>query len=233
MLSHSRLLLVSVIGFGVLYVAAVVALGTPPAADDSGRQVAAWFRDHDGNTRAFVWLLTLAGPLFATAAVLIRERLPSPHRDVFLFGAIALGVETAVQAWIWAGLSWHADRLAPATARTLLDVASFWGPVLTGATFLMLVPVAVAVLGGASDWPRWIGLLSAFVALEQAIETITIFGHTGFIAPGGPMNTYVGAALFALWLLCVGVTAARRPDVSLITSGRSPGRSTRDVLRSP
>jgi hypothetical protein len=223
-MSRPRLLLVSVIGFGVLYVAAVAALGTPPAADDSGREVAAWFREHHGNVRTFVWLLTLTGLFFAPTAALIRERLPAPHRDVFLFGAISLGVETAVQAWIWAGLSWHTGQLAPATARTLLDVASFWAPVLTGATLLMLIPVTLAILGGPeSGWPRWVGLLGAVVAAEQLIETVTIFGKTGFIAPGGPMNAYLGGTLFALWLLCVGITAARRPDVSLITGGRPPG----------
>ena len=46
---------------------------------------------------------------------------------MFFFGAIALAAETAVQSWILGGLSWHADRLDPATARTLLDIASFWG----------------------------------------------------------------------------------------------------------
>jgi hypothetical protein len=224
-MSRSRILLVSVIGFGVLYFAAVAALGTPPAGDDSGREVAAWFRDHGGNARAFVWLLTLAGPFFVTTAVLIREQLPSPYRDVFFVGAIALAVETAVQSWFWAGLSWHAHALPPATARALLDVASFWGPVLTGATLLMLLPVTVVVLGSPGGWPRWLGLLGAVVAAEQLIETVTIFGKTGFIAPGGPMNTYLGALLVAVWLLCLGVAAARRPDVSLNTGGQLPGRS--------
>jgi hypothetical protein len=223
-MSRSRVLLVSVIGFGVLYLAAVAALGTPPAGDDSGREVASWFRDHHGNARAFVWLLTLAGPFFATTTVLIREHLPAPHRDIFFFGAIALAVETAVQTWFWAGLAWHPDALAPATARTVLDVASFWGPVLTGATLLMLLPVTVATLTLGSGWPRWLGVLGAVAAVEQLIETVTIFGKTGFIAPGGPMNSYLGASLVALWLLCLGVVAARRPDVSLSTGGPPPGR---------
>src|ERR1700686_4378507 len=39
-----------------------------------------------------------------------------------------------VYEWTWAGLALHADRLDPATARSLLDVVIFYGPVATGTT---------------------------------------------------------------------------------------------------
>ena len=53
-------------------------------------------------------------------------------------------------------------------------------------------------------------LLSAAIAVtEQLIETITIFGRHGFIAPGGPMNVYLGAGLVAVALLSLAVAAAR------------------------
>jgi apolipoprotein N-acyltransferase len=197
------------LGFGVLYLAASIALGTTPEAGDSGQTVAAWFRDHDGNVRAWIWLLTLSAPLFATFAALVRERLPSPHRDVFFFGAIAFAAETAVQGWLWAGMAWHAGALQPATARTLLDVASYWGPVLTSTTVMMLAPVALLGLRSGGTLPRWLGAVAAIALAEQLIETITIFGRHGFIAPGGPMNIYLGAGLTALSLLSLGVALAR------------------------
>ena len=43
---------------------------------------------------------------------------------------------------------------------------------------------------------------------------MTIFGRHGFIAPGGPMNIYLGAGLVAVALLALGLCAAR-------TAGRS------------
>src|SRR4051794_8527926 len=128
---RSTLLLASTIGFGVLYGIGVASLGTPPDTADSGATVAAWFRDNETHVRLSLWCGTVAIVLFALFATLIRTRLPSPHRDLFFFGAIAFAVETAIQGWFWAGLTLHADTLDPATARTLLDVASFWGPVLT------------------------------------------------------------------------------------------------------
>jgi hypothetical protein len=214
MMRRSTLLLSVTVGFGLLYLGATVALGSTPDAGDDGQVVAAWFRDNDDQVRVWTWLLTLSGPLLATFAALVRARLPAPHRDVFFFGAIAFAAETAVQAWLWAGMAWHASALQPATARTLLDVASFWGPVLTGTTVMMLAPVVLLALRG-EGLPRWLGVVGGVAVAEQLIETITIFGRHGFIAPGGPMNLYLGAGLVGVSLLCIGITLARSETARL------------------
>ena len=208
----STVLLTATIGFGVLYLAASIVLGSTPEPSDTGQSVASWFGDHDGQVRTWAWLLTLSAPLFAVFAALIRSELPSPHRDVFFFGAIAFAAETAVQAWVWAGMAWHAGQLDPGTARTLLDVASFWGPVLTSTTITMLAPVVVLGLRRDAVLPRWVGVIAAVAVAEQLIETITIFGRHGFIAPGGPMNIYLGAGLVGIALLGLGIAVARRAD---------------------
>lgn len=95
----------------------------------------------------------------------------------------------------------RADRLEPATARTLLDVAIYWGPVLTGAWMTMIGPVALLALRGHARLPRWLGVLSLVVVAEQALETMTIFGPAGFTEPGGPMNMQVGGSLTMGWLV--------------------------------
>lgn len=204
-----RVLLWSGIAFAVLYFATALALPSQPSATASGGDVVAWFRANGDAVRAFVWAITVAGFLFAVLIGLLRGHLPAPHRDVFLVGGIAFAAEVAVWLWLWAGLALHADAVAPATARTLLDVAAFFGPVLTGATTPMLGATAVAVLRGDAALPRWFGLYTALVFAEQAIETITVFGRSGFIAPGGPMNNQLGAALFGVWLLAFAVCASR------------------------
>ena len=116
---------------------------------------------------------------------MIRGLLPAPHRDVFLIGGAALIIETAVQAWFWAGLALHPDTLQFETARTMLDIAIFWGPILTGATMTMIGAVTVLGFGGRAVIPRWLMILGVITFLEQAIETVTVFGTDGFIAPGG------------------------------------------------
>ena len=184
----------------VLYVASVLALGTPPGASDSGEQVVAWFREHQDGVRWSVWTFTVSAPLIAIMFSLLRRLLPPPHRDIFLIGVVGIVVTSAIQSWTWAGLALHADRLEPATARTVLDVALFWGPVLTGATMTMMAPVTLLALR-AQGLPRWLGVLGTIAIVEQAVETITIFGSTGFTEPGGAMNLQLGAGLVWVWML--------------------------------
>jgi hypothetical protein len=207
----STVLWVSTVLAVVLYGAATLALGTPPDGTADGQAVTDWFASQGEHVRTWAWLLTLSAPVYATVATLIRDRLPAPYRDVYFFGAIAFVVETAIQSWLWAGLSWHTDQLQPATARTLLDVALFWGPVLTGATVTMLAPIVLLALRG--KLPRWLGILQGIALTEQLIETVTVFGHTGFTAPGGPMNIYLGAGLVAASGTALGITLAFRPPV--------------------
>ncbi|MCU0314874.1 MAG: hypothetical protein MUC84_12550, partial [Solirubrobacteraceae bacterium] len=142
-------------------------------------------------------------------AAIIRGLLPSPHRDVFLLGAAAFIIETAVQAWFWAGMALNPASLDPQTARLALSIVSFWGPILTGATMAMIG--AVTALGLRSDpaIPRWLTVLGAIAFLQQAIETITVFGTSGFIAPGGTMNVVLGAGVTFIWLIGLVVWAAR------------------------
>jgi hypothetical protein len=197
----SRALLADAVAVLVLYVVGLVALGSPPIASDTGEQVATWFREHRDGVRWFVWAVTVSIPALSIMFALQARLLPSPHRDVFFIGAVAFVVPYAVQAWSWGGLALHADRLESATARAVLDVAVFWGPVLTGATTTMIAPVTLLALRGQAKLPFWLGVLGAVAFTEQAIETITIFGTAGFTEPGGPMNLQLGASLTAAWML--------------------------------
>ena len=206
----SRALLGAALAVLILYVVGLVALGTPPTASDTGEQVVTWFREHRDGARWSVWAATVSIPPFAVMFALLRRLLPAPHRDVFLIGAVAFVVTYAVQAWSWGGLALHADRLEPATARAVLDVALFWGPVLTGATTTMIAPVTLLALHGHARLPLWLGVLGAVAFTEQAIETITIFGSAGFTEPGGPMNLQLGAGLTAAWMLAFAVWGGLR-----------------------
>ena len=62
--------------------------------------------------------------------------------------------------------------------------------------------------------PPWLKWLSAVFLLEQAVETITVFGKTGFIAPGGAMNVYLGGVLGFLWVAGVVRWALPRVDAA-------------------
>ena len=200
------------IGFAVLYGAATVALGSVPEANAGGASVVTWFRTNGGHVHLWLLFMTFALVLFAVYAALVKSALPAPHADVFFVGAIVLIAETVVQGWVWAGLSLHANQLTPNTARTLLDVALFWGPLLTGATITMLAPIALLSFQRRAGLAPWLGVLSLIALVEQAIETITIFGSHGFTAPGGPMNLILGAGLVTIVFICTGVAVSRSID---------------------
>lgn len=208
-MKRSTAVIGATIGFALLYLGSTIALGKPPDAHDSGATVLHWFATNGGHVRTWAWLLTLAAPLFALYAAFVRVHLPVGLRDLFLIGAVAFLAETAVQTWIALALAWHGSALTPATARTLLDVADYWGPVLTSTTIMMLTPVAMAAFGDDARLPRWLGLLAAIAVAEQLVETLTIFGRSGFMAPGGPMNVILGAVLVAVTLVALGFVVAR------------------------
>lgn len=209
-MTQARALIVAAVAAGLLYLVGAVALGSPPGASDSPATVAAWFADHHDAARTYAWTATFGALAFAVFAGIVRDALPAPHRNVFLLGAAAFIVETSAQAWVWGGLALHADSLDPSTARTVYDVALFWGPVLTGSTMAMIGAVTVLGLRAEPAIPRWLTALGAIAFVEQAIETITVFGTSGFIAPGGEMNLVLGAALTLAWLAGLTVWAAGR-----------------------
>jgi len=209
----SRALLAATMAVGILSVLSLSVWGVPPAASETGPQVVAWFREHRDNARWFVWGLTVSMPPTAVMFALLRRMLPAPHRDVFLIGAISYLVALSVQAWIWGGLALHADELEPAIARSVLDVAVFFGPVLTGSTTTMIAPVTLLALRGHAGLPRWLGALGAVAFVEQSAETVTIFGTTGFTQPGGAMNLQLGAGLTLAWMLAFGIWGGLRGRV--------------------
>jgi len=204
----SSVLLVATIAYAALSVVALVGIGTLPAASDSGAQLVDWFREHGRSVRWFMWVSTVATPPLAVMMALMRRLLPVPHRDVFLFGAIAYLSIIPVWTWTWGGLSLHADALEPATARAIFDVADFFGPVFTGVTTTMIGPVTLLALRRQAGLPLLLGILGLVAFAEQTIETIT--GSTGFTQPGGPMNMQLGAGLTLAWLLAFGLRGGLR-----------------------
>ena len=209
-MSKPHALITAAVAAGAFYLIGAVALGSPPVATDSPADVVAWLREHHDAVRVYAWTATFGMLAFAITVGILRSVLPAPSAHIFLLGGAALIVETAVQAWLWAGLALHPDQLQPASARMALDIASFWGPILTGATMTMIGAVTVLGLRAMPLIPRWLTALGAIAFAEQAIETITVFGTHGFTSPGGDMNLLLGAGLTGVWFAGLVVWAVRR-----------------------
>jgi len=209
----SRILLIAILTTGAFYVASFVALGgSYPTIDSSGQEIVEWFSGNGTRARLYAWAAAFISLGLAIFGGQVAALLPKPHRYIFLGGVLGCAVTAQVQAWFWAGLAFHPQGLDPATARTIFDVAAYWGPLVNGSTTAMAAAVAALGFGAAPIIPRWLTWLSVVFFLEQAIETVTVFGQAGFIAPGGTMNVYLGGALGFLWIGGVVRWALQRMD---------------------
>jgi hypothetical protein len=209
----SRILLISILATAVLYIASFVALGSSfPTIDSSGQEIVEWFSANGTRARIYAWTAAFFSLGFAIFGGQVSALLPKPHRYIFLAGVLGCAITAQVQAWFWAGLAFHPQGLEPGAARTIFDIAAFWGPLVNGSTTTMAIAVAALGLGVSPIIPRWLAWLSVIFLLEQAIETITVFGQSGFIAPGGTMNVYLGGVLGFLWIGGVVRWALQRID---------------------
>ena len=190
------------IGWIVFYVASFAALGeSPPTVESSGAEIVAWFTNHGTNARLYAWTAPFASLSMTVFGAMLVGLLPRPHRYI-VFGGILMWVITGmVQAWFWAGMAFRPENLDPGTAETLFVIPQFWGPIINGSTMTMALPFILLGFGAGATIPRWLGWLSVALFVEQGVETVTVFGRSGFFAPGGTMNLYLGGVIGMAWVI--------------------------------
>ncbi|MEM7192562.1 MAG: hypothetical protein AAF405_06770 [Pseudomonadota bacterium] len=212
-MKQSHLLLFTIAATAALYVLSFVALGQAyPTVESSGQEIIAWFSQNGVCARTYAWMSALVSFGLTVFGGLVANALPRPHRYIFLGGALGFAITAQVQAWIWAALALHPHALDPGTARILFNIVLFWGPVVNASMVAMAAPVAALGFGKGPTAPRWLTWIAVIFGAEQAIETITIFGQKGFIAPGGPMNVYLGGMLGFIFIGCLVAWAMPRLD---------------------
>jgi hypothetical protein len=220
----NRLPLIGGVAFAVLSLAALLLVPLPPGVDQPGSALIDHFSAHSGLIRLQALLTALS--LLALVVVLgfARDRLHGPAGYIFTIGAAVLLVEISIEVWFTAGMALHAGELEPATARTLMDIAAMWGPLLTVADIMLAGPVVWAAR--SSRFPRWLALIAAVFATEQFVELVTIIGPSGtFVAPGGAMNMFLGGALFLVFFVALGIAVSLPPGAE----GSSPAASSRST----
>ena len=198
------------IAFAVLYGVALIMVPTLPGIDRPGRDVVAHVNEHSGGMRAQALLVAFGSLALVVLLGYARDRLSGPPAYVFTIGSAIVLVQVGIATWFTAGLALHPEGLGSGTARTITDIVTMWGPMLTIANIMVAAPILLAANDG--QFPRWLGIAAAVFAVEQLIETITIIGPPGsFVSPGGPMNFYLGGPLFILFFLALGIALSLDP----------------------
>lgn len=200
-----RIPLVAGIVFAVLFAIALLMVPPLPGIDQQGSAVVSHLRDHAGVLRLQALLIALGFLALVIVLSYARTRLEGPAGYAFTIGSALIIAEFTVELWFSSGLALHANTLDPAVARTAVDVALMFGPILTVADVIVAVPIALAAKAGR--FPGWLGVLAAVFAVEQFVEMVTIIGGPGlFISPGGPMNMFLGGALFIAFFAALGMS---------------------------
>jgi hypothetical protein len=200
----SRTPLLCAIAVLALYGTGTAFLGTPVKVEDSPAQVVAWLQKHHDDVPVMGMNYMLALIPFLALVAWTRRALPALYGYAFLAAAACFVAQSVIATWLVQGAAIHAYTIDPKTARALLDVSSYYGPMLTTTDIVMAGAVALAVFR-ESALPRWLGWISAAFVLEQLAETTTVYGTSGFAAPGGAWNLVLGAGFFLVWLLALGV----------------------------
>lgn len=207
-MTRSKVPLLSAVAFVALFVTGSAFLGTPVQVDATPEDTVAWLQLHQDDVPVAVVCFALAMVPFLVLAAWTRRVLPDVYGYAFLAAAGAFAAQAMVSTWFLAGTALHADTINPDVARSLLDVGAYFGPVLTTTDVVMAGAVAFAALREGA-LPRWLGWLSAAFALEQLVELSTVYGRSGFAAPGGEFNNILGAGFLAIWLIALGVSVGK------------------------
>lgn len=216
------LLLVSGVGWIVFYSASFTLLGSSvPTIESSGEKIVTWFTTSGTNAQWYAWTATFAALALTAFGGMVMTLLPRPNRYIFFGGVLGWVITGQVQAWFWAGMALHPQGLDPGTARTLFDIPQYWGPIVNGSTMAMAAAFVPLAFGSSRIIPSWLGWLSVLFFVEQAIETVTVFGTSGFFAPGGTMNLYLGGAIGMAWVIGVLYWGFKRAGASAASD--SPG----------
>ncbi|MEM1155885.1 MAG: hypothetical protein AAGI44_17245 [Pseudomonadota bacterium] len=186
----------------VLYVASFAGLGENiPTVNTSGAEIITWFTNHETGVRFYAWTTAFASLALTVFGASLAGLFASPHRYI-VFGGVMMWVITGmVQAWFWAGLAFRPENLSPAVAEVLFIIPQYWGPIINGSTMTMALPFILCGFRDNTLVPKWLAWLSLVLFVEQGIETITVFGQSGFLAPGGAMNLYLGGVIGMLWVV--------------------------------
>lgn len=180
------------LAFAALYGSAVLVI---PGISDA---------QDDGAARVQALLLAFSALGLVVVLAFARDRLSGAPAHLFTIGSAVLVTSLAVAVWFTGGAALRPGQLATTTARVIGDVGSMWLPVTTIANILVAVPILLYANEG--HFPRWLGIGTAVFTVEQLIETITIIGPPGsFIAPGGPMNHYLGGTVTTAFYLALGI----------------------------
>jgi hypothetical protein len=215
--------LVVLLGTGLI----LAGLWPPPHPTAGPEQISSFYTDHLTRTRIGLCLMMAGIGLLipwgaSIAAQTNRIKTGSPVFTYAQVAAVAVSTMIGVMSVvIWAAAAFRPDEIAPATTRTLNDLAWLffvfdWSPL-----FVWYASVALAIFGDRAEspiFPRWSGYVGVWVALLSVPGGVVILFKSGPLAFNGIIGIWIPLGVFFIWILVMTklVIAAikRRGDAS-------------------
>lgn len=184
-MSAKRLLPLSGVASVLLIVISFIVGGETPEADDSLREVIAYYSEHDTDLQIASALLGLGAFFFLLFSAAITSLLRGAQREGGVSATVSLagGIVFAVGLTIFAGLTFTAadvvDDIAPTGIQTLNTLGSdmFFTVAVGTAAFLLGAGVGALKTDVLPTWLSWAAIVIGVIA-------ITPIGFFGFLALG-------------------------------------------------
>jgi hypothetical protein len=212
------LALVLMVLFSVAYIG-LMRFFPPPAANLSADQVAALYRAHNIEFRVGVILGLIAGGFLLPLSLVISIQMARLEKGVPIW-ALMQGLSGALGTtfiWlpvlIWGVAAFSADR---APELTLLMHEFGWLTFITPLSLFPLQLLGVIVVAFTKEeedrysaFPRWIGYLTAWQALQAFGGPMAMLFKTGIFSWAGLLPFWLPFFLFFGWIIAIAYTILR------------------------
>lgn len=206
------------VGFVLLFVALVVTSWFPfPSPHHTAAYIGRFYRDHADGVRLGSVLLAagaaLLAPLAAVIAVHLRriegEFSPLAYLELGTGSASALAI--SIVSFFWWTAAFRPDR-DPVVTQSWNDAGWLCFVAVVFIGMLQIGAVAVAIFSDKREqplFPRWLGYLSAWVALLLLPSVLCLWFKTGPFAWNGVFTLYLAFVVGGTWFVAMIVTLLR------------------------
>jgi hypothetical protein len=206
-------------GFVLLFAAFLLASWFPfPSPDRSAASVARMYQQHTDGIRLAAVLLTagaaLVAPLSAVIAVQMR-RVEGKHSPLaFLelgMGCCAM-LAVSITSFFWWTAAFRPER-DPVVTQSWHDAGWLCITAVVFIFIAQLAAVAAVILTDPAEqalFPRWLGYLTAWVAVLLLPSLLCLWFKTGAFAWNGVATLYLAFAAVGVWFAAMVVTLLRQ-----------------------
>jgi hypothetical protein len=210
--------IVLAIVFAIAYMG-LIRFFPPPPADLSASDVAELYRAHNVRLRIGVILALIAGGFLVPISIVISVQMARLEKGIPIWAILQGLTGTIGSAFIWLPVvSWAVAAFTPERAPelTLMFHEHGWLMFITPLSLFPMQLLGIIYIAftkdepdGVSAFPRWLGYLTAWQAIQSFGGPIAVLFKTGIFSWNGLLPFWLPFSLFAAWFAAISWTLLR------------------------